>query len=106
MPGILARWSMAHRRRLAKNRDLTGIQNLFRDGAGYYTYRHPQTKTTYGLGRDKARAVTQAVEANLKFQNQAVTLLDRINGRDKRTVNDWCDLYGKHPRMKYRRASR
>jgi integrase len=94
---------MAHRRRLARNRDLMGIQNLFRNKAGYFTYRHPQTGKTFGLGRDKEIAVAEAVQANLRFQRQAITLLDRIDGRDKRTVSDWCDEYGHHPRMKYLR---
>jgi len=98
---------MAPRSRSPKNRDLAGINNLYRDESGYFTYRHPITKEVFGLGRNKAHAITQAVQANLHFQKQAVTLLDRITGTARRTVNDWCDEYelikGKHVRMKYLR---
>lgn len=98
---------MAPRSRSPKNRDLAGIPNLYRDEAGYYTYRHPVTKECFGVGKNKAHAVTQAVQANLHFQKQHVTLLDRITGAAERTVNDWCDEYerlnGKHARMKYLR---
>ncbi|WP_334157888.1 tyrosine-type recombinase/integrase [Oryzomicrobium sp.] len=95
---------MAPRSRLRKNAGLP--PNLY-EQRGYHTYRHPVTKEIYGLGRDKARAVTQAIQANLHFQQQAVTLLDRITGATERTVADWCNefekLYGKHVRMKYLR---
>lgn len=98
---------MAPRSRSPKNRDLAGIPNLYRDSDGYFTYRHPVTKEIFGLGKNKAHAVTQALQANLHFQKQAVTLLDRITGVAERTVNDWCDEYeklkGKHARMKYLR---
>lgn len=30
-------------------------------------------------------------------------MLDKILGKDKRTVNDWCDEFGHHERMKYLR---
>lgn len=42
---------MSPRPRSRKNRDLSGIQNLYRDEDGYYTYRHPATKVVYGLGK-------------------------------------------------------
>ena len=84
---------MSPRTRARKNRDLSGIQNLYRDEDGYYTYRHPVTKVVYGLGKNKAKAVAQAVEANMHFQRQAPTLLDRILGVAERTVSDWCDQY-------------
>lgn len=98
---------MAPRSRSPKNRDLSGIPNLYRDADGYYTYKHPVTKVIYGLGKNKVHAVTQAVQANLHFQEQAITLLDRITGVAQRTVSDWCDQYeqehGKNIRMKYLR---
>lgn len=90
---------MAPRSRLRKNAGLP--PNLYVQD-GYYTYRNPQTKEVYGLGRNKAQAVTQAIEANLHFQKQAATLLDRITGNAGRTVADWCDQCSHH-RMKYLR---
>ena len=71
------------------------------NGQGYFYYCNPETKVETGLARNKAQAVTQAIQANLHFQGQAVTLLDKILGKDARTVNDWCDVYGHHHRMKY-----
>ena len=91
---------MAPRPRLRKNHGLPA--NLYCQD-GYYHYRHPVTKKTYGLGRHKASAVTQAMQVNLHIQKEAVTLLDRVLEKDKRTVNDWCDQYGEHARMKYLR---
>lgn len=91
---------MAPRPRSRKHAGLP--PNLYED-SGYYTYRHPETGKRYGLGRNKAQAVTQAVEANLHIQGAAVTLLDRITGKASRTVSDWCDQYGAHARMKYLR---
>jgi integrase len=76
---------------------------LYLNSQGYFYYRNPVTGVETGLGRNKAQAVTQAVQANLHFQGQAVTLLDKILGKDKRTVNDWCDEFGHHERMKYLR---
>jgi enterobacteria phage integrase len=91
---------MAPRSRLPRNKLL--VPNLYCQD-GYYTYRHPVTKQVYGLGRDRGKALTQAIEANHHFDGQAVTLMDRITGRADRTVNDWCDEYGQHPRMKWLR---
>lgn len=88
------------RSRLRKN---VGLPPNLYEQRGYYTYRHPITKKIFGLGRNKAQAVTQAIQANLHLQGQAVTLLDRITGKANRTVADWCDQYGGHPRMKYLR---
>lgn len=83
---------MAPRPRLRKNAGLP--PNLYCQD-GYYHYRHPQTKKTYGLGRDKGSAITQAVQANLHIQKEAVTLLDRITGAAKQTVGAWIDEYEK-----------
>lgn len=91
---------MCPRSRLRKN---TGLPRNLYEQRGYYTYRHPATKAVYGLGRDKAKAITQAIQANLHLQAEAVTLLDRMTGKAARTVADWCDEYGPHPRIKHLR---
>jgi integrase len=92
---------MAQRSRSRKNAGLPPF--LYVNSDGYYYYRNPITKVDIGIGRNKAQAVTQAVQANIHFQGQTVTLLDKILGNDARTVNDWCDQYGTHPRMKWLR---
>jgi integrase len=76
---------------------------LYVNTKGYYYYRNPKTGKDIGLGTNKAQAVTQAIEANLHFMGEAVTLLDKILGKDSKTVNDWCDVYGAHTRMKWLR---
>lgn len=91
---------MAPRPRSRKNANLP--PNLYCQD-GYYHYRHPQTRKTYGLGRDKGSAITQAIEANLHIYREAVKLLDRIQEKDKRTVSAWCDHFGDAPRIKYLR---
>ncbi len=92
---------MAPRSRSYKNSGLPPY--LYKNSQGYYYYRNPVTKMETGLGRNKAQAVTQAIQANLHFQGQAVTLLDKILGKDAKTVNDWCDVFGQHHRMRYLR---
>lgn len=55
---------------------------------GYYYWRHPETRESFGLGRDFDKAAAQAVEANLHVtdQREKSRLIDRITGNDKRTV--------------------
>lgn len=92
---------MAPRSRSAKYSGLPPF--LYKNGQDYYYYRNPVTGVETGLGKNKAQAVTQAIQANLHFQGQAVTLLDKILGKDAKTVNDWCNIYGPHARMKWLR---
>jgi integrase len=96
---------MAPRSRLPRNKGLP--PNLYQNEDGYFRYRNPSTGQWFGLGRNKAIAVTQAIQANLHIQGEAVTLLDRITGKHQRTVNDWCDEYerkkGENARIKYLR---
>lgn len=89
---------MAPRPRSRKNAGLP--PNLY-EQRGYYTYRNPQTGEKIGIGRNKASAVTQAVEANLHFMGLAVSLLDKITGRASKTVKDWCDEHGTTARCIY-----
>ncbi|SUB63201.1 site-specific tyrosine recombinase XerC [Plesiomonas shigelloides] len=82
---------MAQRRK-KENRDLP--PNLY-VRRGYYSYRHPQTKKEYGLGRNRALAVSQAIEANLSLGNVTLTLQQRIYADKTLTVRDWCEQYEK-----------
>ena len=57
---------MAPRPRSAGSKDLP--PNLYRktdrrNGVTYYTYRDPMTGRVFGLGKDKARAIAEAVAA-------------------------------------------
>jgi len=62
---------------------------------GYYSYRSPIDGVEYGLGRDRAKAFAQAVEANLKVSQIGVEprLIDRITGDATRTVEAWNTKY-------------
>lgn len=63
---------------------------------GYFSWVHPHTGTEYGLGRDRAAAFAQAVEANLKLAKvlERERLVDRISGDGKsRTVAAWFEKY-------------
>jgi integrase len=64
---------------------------------GYFTWRHPVTRESYGLGRDKVAAFTEAVEANLHLAKlgAAPRLIDRLTGNANRSVGAWLDLHWK-----------
>jgi integrase len=62
---------------------------------GYYTWRNPQTREEFGLGRNKATAIPQAVEANIhiaKLTNKP-RLIDRLTGSAERSVGAWALKY-------------
>lgn len=82
---------MSPRRRSEKRRGFP--PNLY-EADGYYSYRHPKTGRHFGLGRDKAKAFKEAVAANMKLLPQAVTLVDRITGKQG-TWHDWMDDFDK-----------
>lgn len=62
---------------------------------GYYSWRNPVTREEFGLGRNKAHAIPQAVEANLHIAklSQAPRLIDRLTGDSGRSVEAWCKRY-------------
>lgn len=51
---------------------------------GYYSWRHPKTRVEFGLGRDKAKAFLEAVEANLHIAkiDSGRRLLHRVKDAD------------------------
>jgi hypothetical protein len=63
-------------------------RNLYESG-GYFSWRHPVTGETFGLGRDRARAFEEALEANLKIAKPRERLVDRISGDRTRSVAAW-----------------
>lgn len=83
---------MAPRPRSAGSKDLP--PNLYRktdrrNGVTYYTYRDPMTGRVFGLGKDKARAVAEAVAANHHFSER--TLTERMQAGHP--FRDWCERY-------------
>lgn len=83
---------MSPRRRKEINRQIRVDNMRVRDG--YYSWRHPETKVEYGLGRDRRKAISEGITANAHIVSQRITLLDRINGVP-RSWSAWCDVFGK-----------
>lgn len=83
---------MTPRRRSSRKRGWP--DNLYEEN-GYYTFRNPQNREVFGLGRDKAYAFQQAIEANLHLAGQLrkERLVDRIQGSAGRTLSEWSAKY-------------
>ncbi|KVW15446.1 hypothetical protein WK91_18600 [Burkholderia cepacia] len=83
---------MAARKRIAARRGWPA--NLYLNSKGYYWFRHPGTKKTFGLGKDFkiAAAKVRTVNAELERRKGAVDLLHRIDGGDV-SLAEWCDTY-------------
>lgn len=83
---------MAGRRRTQKKRYFP--PNLYESG-GYYRWRNPMDGQWHSIGRDRAQAIAEAVEANLHIQGllQKRRLVDRVAGIDGDTVAEWCAKY-------------
>lgn len=69
-------------------------QHLYERG-GYYSWRNPLTGEELGIGRDRAEAFTQAIEANLHVLGmlRRERLVDRIVDSQERTVERWFAKY-------------
>ena len=68
--------------------------NLYQNAAGYYSWRDPDSKKTHGLGRDKARAFSEARAANaLVASREPKTLIERIRTTESKTLAVWCDVW-------------
>jgi integrase len=67
---------------------------LYQKKDGYFWYRNPITKETFGLGRNKEAAISQAKTANADIERRRgdTTLLARMDGGDN-LLSRWCDLY-------------
>ena len=70
------------------------VPNLYERG-GYYSWRNPVTREEFGLGRDRAAAIAQAVEANVHVAGlkDRPRLIDRLTGDSTRTVGKWNERY-------------
>lgn len=62
---------------------------------GYFSWRHPATREEFGLGRDRARAFAEAVEANIHLAKltRRPRLIHRIDGDAERSVAAWAAKY-------------
>lgn len=83
---------MAARKRAANRRNWP--KNLYQNNKGYYWYRHPETRKTFGLGTDFKIAAAQVNAANAEMLRRAgaVDLIHRIDGGTF-TLSAWCDKY-------------
>ncbi|RPY68049.1 integrase [Pseudomonas aeruginosa] len=91
---------MAPRPRKVGSKDLP--PNLYkktdsRSGVTYYAYRDPVSGRMFGLGKDKARAIQEAIEAN-HTESLQPTIADRLSSepsRPPRLFDDWLTEYEK-----------
>lgn len=83
---------MSPRRRSTSKRNWP--PNLY-ERNGYYSWRHPKTREEYGLGRDRAKAFAEAVEANVHLASLTMKsrLIHRLTGDSSRSVKAWNDKY-------------
>ncbi|MBH3361179.1 phage integrase Arm DNA-binding domain-containing protein [Pseudomonas guariconensis] len=90
---------MAPRPRNPGSKDLP--PNLYRktdkrNGVTYYTYRDPVSNRMFGLGSDKAKAIAEAVAANMSLQMAPPTLAARITPEPStpdRPFREWLGEY-------------
>lgn len=62
-----------------------------RERDGYYSYTSPLDGREYGMGRDRRKAIQEAMEANAALK-RTPTLIERITGAAK-TWGEWCDQF-------------
>lgn len=80
------------RQRLAKNKGMP--PNLYLNSAGYFYYLDPDSKKAKGLGRDKARAFSEARAANAAIATRKPSsLVDWVMGKQDYTLAEWVPLY-------------
>lgn len=66
--------------------------NLY-ESKGYFTYRNPVTKEPFGFGSNKARAFSLALQCNAKLATPMQSIVDRVVGGSKTTVQAWETKY-------------
>jgi integrase len=77
--------------------DQRGLPPHTRERDGYYSWRDPLTGKEYGLGRDRLRAISEAIEANMRIaaqlEQERPRLVDRLSGDGDRTFGAWLTRY-------------
>lgn len=83
---------MSPRRRAASRRNWP---DHLHERDGYYSWRDPRTGKEHGLGRNRAAAFAQAIEANLHVsaERERPRLVDRLTGADRHATGAWLDRY-------------
>jgi integrase len=67
---------------------------LYKNSAGYYSYKHPINKTQKGLGRDMAKAIQAAKATNAALAMlEPSSLVDWALGRTDYTLAAWLPVY-------------
>lgn len=80
------------RSRLAKNRGFP--PNLYQNSAGYFYYLNPHSRETKGLGKDKARAFSEARAANAVLATMhKSSLATWVSGKEDYSLAAWVPLY-------------
>src|SRR5579863_7323091 len=84
---------MAARKRDAKRRNWPDY--LYKNGAGYFYWRDPMTKENHGLGRDQAKAFSEARAANLAIEQKrgSISLAQKILEPEGKSLSKWTDEY-------------
>lgn len=79
-------------RRRSKTR--AGLPRNLYERDGYYSWRNPLTGDEFGIGRNRAQAIEEALEANLKIARMSPRprLAERIDN-DTKTVGAWEEKY-------------
>lgn len=74
---------------------------------GYYSWVNPVNGKEYGIGRDKTKAITQAMEANLHATGllDRERLVDRVRGTGRQTVSRWLDIYDARLKERHKRGN-
>jgi hypothetical protein len=80
---------MSPRRRSDINR---GLPANTRIRGGVFSWRDPETRKEYGLGRNRVYAIEQAIRANAHLASKRLSLVERISGASM-TWNEWCDVF-------------
>lgn len=65
-----------------------------REREGYYSWTSPVDGREFGIGRDRRKAIQEAMEANAAISKQRPTLAERITGAAN-TWGEWCDDFEK-----------
>lgn len=73
-------------------RNATLPPNLYENGGGYYTYRHPRTGKKYGMGKDRQAAIIAAKHLNSELA-PVPDLADRILAEPQETFADFIDWF-------------
>lgn len=70
--------------------------NLYQNKTGYFYWRDPNTRKSYGLGRDRDKAIEQAKKANAFADQHKPGLVARIQVPTDKTLGQFLPTYREH----------